>query len=87
MNLLNEAIIEAERFLRSAQNCKTCSDNFITGCQYRADTKRKSMDLTRALSALRKPDISQWKRLNYKWKMILKERWNSLRTALNTHFQ
>ena len=60
MNLLKHAIEEAERFLASAKETQRHSDNFITGCKYRADTKRKSMDLTRALSDLRRADLSQW---------------------------
>ena len=60
MSLLDEAITEAERFLKSANECQLMSDNFISGCKYRADVKRKSMDLTRALSALRKAEVQEW---------------------------
>lgn len=60
-DLLSAAIFEAERFLRTAKECQRNSTEFITGCKYRAATKRSSMDLSRTLTDLRKADISQWK--------------------------
>ena len=64
MDLLSEVIDEAERFLRSAKECQRQSSDFISGCKYRAGVKRKSMDLTRALSDLRRSDLSQWEKTN-----------------------
>jgi len=61
MNLLEHAIKEAERFLESAKQCKMQSGEFVTGCKYRSDTKRKSMCLTRSLADLRRADLSQWR--------------------------
>jgi hypothetical protein len=56
---LNRAISEAERFLKSAkevqQQAEHTSWGWITGTRYSAACKRASMDLTRALSDLRRP--------------------------------
>ena len=52
---------EAERFIESVQeylNDKAhggASDCTFTGSKFRATVKRRSMDLTRALSAMRNP--------------------------------
>ena len=55
--LLNEAIKEAERFLKKAKTCKTSSEEYKYGTHFNskdaAATKRSSMDLTRALARLR----------------------------------
>ena len=57
---LNNAIAEAERFIKKAQAAQlSLFDNklaYITGTKYTAAAKRASMDLTRSLAELRKPN-------------------------------
>jgi hypothetical protein len=50
---LNQAIIEAERFIRKARAAREHIDE-ICGNKERAAAKRSSMDLTRALTEFRR---------------------------------
>ena len=59
---LKEAIVEAKRFIKKANdvsniwaNGNLCKSLVETGCKETAACKRASMDLSRALSELRKP--------------------------------
>lgn len=56
---LNDAILEAERFIKKAQayQMRLVDDSYaIFGCKEGGAAKRASMDLTRALAELRKPN-------------------------------
>ncbi len=55
---VNEAITEAERFIRAARKAKIKYEleqwTYFEGCKESGAMKRASMDLTRSLSALRR---------------------------------
>ena len=55
---LNEAIQEAERYLKKAKRAQKASEVnkyfYITGCVESAACRRASMDLSRALSNMRR---------------------------------
>lgn len=54
---LENAIAYAKRFIQEAEACEADSHpSFIQSGQQAAATKRASMDLTRALAKLRRPD-------------------------------
>jgi hypothetical protein len=56
---LNRAIAEAERFLESAREVQQQAEHtdwiWVQGTRFTGACKRASMDLTRALSDLRRP--------------------------------
>jgi hypothetical protein len=56
---LNRAIAEAERFIESAKEVRQQAEHtdwlWVTGTRFTGACKRASMDLTRALSDLRRP--------------------------------
>lgn len=54
---LENAIAYAKRFIQEAEACEAgAHPSFIQSGQQAAATKRASMDLTRALAKLRRPD-------------------------------
>lgn len=54
---LENAIAYAKRFIQEAEACEAdIHPSFIQSGQQAAATKRASMDLTRALAKLRRPD-------------------------------
>lgn len=55
---LENAIAYAKRFIQEAEACEANAHHpsFIQSGQQAAATKRASMDLTRALAKLRRPD-------------------------------
>ena len=58
VDILNDAIIEAQRFIDKANEAKErlINDRYASfGCKEMAAAKRASMDLTRALVAVRNP--------------------------------
>lgn len=56
---INDLIAESNRFIKraTAWSNRLCVDPlcFLTGCKESAATKRASMDLSRALTEIRKP--------------------------------
>lgn len=57
--ITKEAILEAKRFIRAAEKCKSLS---FYQSQERAAAKRASMDLTRILAEFRKTQACEWDR-------------------------
>jgi hypothetical protein len=60
-SVLDIAIAEAERFIAKAYVAKNSDLNAICGSKERSSVKRSSMDLSRALSALRKANTFDWR--------------------------
>jgi hypothetical protein len=61
-NTLNEAVEEAQRFIKAAK--KFDKNDEFCGDKNRASIKRSSMDLTRKLAELRKLQAGDWRKIS-----------------------